>query len=68
MVRLPVVSEAMDAKVEIVLNSLDVSVSERLVLKNSLLKLKSLNQQGLSFAPKDRKAAALLAIYQLFDK
>lgn len=68
MVRIPVTSEAANAKMESVLDAFNCGSVERLALKDSLLKLKALKMRGLSLTPKDRKAAILLNIYQIFDK
>lgn len=70
MIRTPVTSAAMESRLETTLDEFNVvSDEERVVLKNSLLRLQTLKRnKGVSYSPKDERTAALLTVYQQFTK
>jgi len=70
MFRTPVVSAAMDARIETTMDEFNVvSENERAVLRDSLLRLKTLKRSSkLGYKPKDEKTAALLSVYNHFDQ
>jgi hypothetical protein len=60
----------MESRLETTLDEFGVvSTDERAVLKDSLLKLKTLKQRnkGSGYSPKDQKTAALLTVYRHFE-
>lgn len=68
MVRTPVISSAMESRLETTLDDFNVvSDVERLALKNSLLRLRTLKQRGARYSPTDERTAALLTVYQRFE-
>lgn len=70
MLRTPVISSAMDARLEATLDNFHVDASEeRVFLKDSLLKLKEVIRQSprKKYKPQDTQSRALFGMYTFLE-
>lgn len=65
MIKLPVVSSAMDARIEATLDDFNVESKDRDFLKDSLLKLKEVIRRNpkRNYIPQDSQSMALFGMY-----